>query len=98
MAEKTTEKNGKLYPHIMLMNKNMGITDTITELQRKDFPLIIERTLAETNPLYSVPEIWNKDKLKQYWKNSAVSFTASPSFATFVIPHVPTSSCHRRPS
>lgn len=38
------EKAENFIRHIMLMNKNMRITDTITELQRKDFPLIIERT------------------------------------------------------
>lgn len=42
----------------------MGITDTIAELQRKDFPLIIGRPLTEANPLYLVPEIWNKDKIE----------------------------------
>ena len=52
------------------------------------------RTLSISSRKFGI-----KTKLKRYWKNSAVSFTQlTPSFAAFVIPRVPTSSCHRRPS
>lgn len=42
------------------MNKNMGIPETVEELNRMDIPLIAKRALQEANPMYPVPTLLNQ--------------------------------------
>ena len=49
---------------IKQMNCDMNIPDKIKELKEEDFDLISSRVLAEANPAYPVPVIWNDEDVK----------------------------------
>lgn len=60
LADKTTspkEAASKVIAKIEKMNSAMNIPDKISELQRKDVPVIVQKALAEGNPNYPVPKI-----------------------------------------
>lgn len=42
------------------LNRRMGIPEKLPQIQEKDVPVLVERTLREGNPLYPVPKIMGK--------------------------------------
>lgn len=52
---------------IRQMNKDMAIPDKITGIMDKDIPLMVERAIAEANPLYPVPKILFKEDIKKIY-------------------------------
>ena len=42
------------------MNARMNIPDGFEQIKEEDLPILVERALAEANPLYPVPKIMNK--------------------------------------
>ena len=58
------EKAEAFIAAIRYMNKVMGIPEKITELKRKDIPVLAKRALKEANPLYPVPIILNTAKME----------------------------------
>ncbi len=54
------EKAEAFIEAIKTLNKNMNITDKFDMVQEKDIPVIVERALKESNPLYPVPKIMDK--------------------------------------
>ena len=45
------------------LNKQLGIPRSLDQLAKKDFDLIATRALAEGNPTYPVPVMWNKQDI-----------------------------------
>ena len=60
-------KATKFIMAIREMNKKMNIPMKISGIQEQDIPLMVKRALSEANPLYPVPEIWGKEKVKQIY-------------------------------
>lgn len=48
---------------IKQLNKDMNIPDKVEGIVNRDVPLMVERALAEANPLYPVPKILNKNEM-----------------------------------
>lgn len=46
------------------MNAEMGIPACIESLREEDFPQILDWAQKEANPLYPVPEIWDREKME----------------------------------
>ncbi|WJY28133.1 iron-containing alcohol dehydrogenase [Sporosarcina trichiuri] len=49
------------------LNVDMGIPDTISGIREEDIPLMIDRALAEANPLYPVPRILGRTDLRSLY-------------------------------
>ncbi len=58
-GESSKTLSHKFIESVKELNRNMDLPSTIKELQEKDIPLIVERTLEEANPNYPVPTIMN---------------------------------------
>lgn len=59
-GESRRKKAEAFIAYIREINKQMEIPEKFEELNEKDFPEIIKRTLHEANPGYPVPVIWKK--------------------------------------
>lgn len=60
-------KAKKFIQAVKKMNEDMGIPTTIKEIKDADIPILVQRSLAEANPLYPVPKILNAhDMTKLY--------------------------------
>ncbi len=55
--EPTSQLAEKFIDRIKIMNLDMNIPTGIKELQEKDIPIIVKRTLAETNMFYAPPRL-----------------------------------------
>lgn len=56
-----TEQKAKLFiATIREMNEKMGIPTKFDQIKEEDLPVIVQRALAEANPLYPVPKIMDK--------------------------------------
>ncbi len=59
------EKAQNFINEIDNMNERMNISRHIDELETKDFDEIINRAIAEANPAYPVPTIWNREDFRK---------------------------------
>ena len=50
---------------IRAMNERMGIPASFDFIRDEDVPTMIKYALAEANPVYPVPEIWNADRMRE---------------------------------
>lgn len=57
-------KCNKFIKAIKLMNDKMDIPETISSIESKDIPFMVERAYHEANPLYPVPRILSKKDLE----------------------------------
>ncbi|MFA5450108.1 MAG: iron-containing alcohol dehydrogenase, partial [Clostridia bacterium] len=48
---------------IRTMNEEMGIPSAIKELKKEDYGIITKRVLAESNPFYPVPVLWDEEDI-----------------------------------
>ena len=60
-------KATKFIKTIWELNKKMNIHMKIKGIKHEDIPIMVSRALSEANPLYPVPEIWGKEKVKQIY-------------------------------
>ena len=59
------EKAKAFIAEIRRMNKAMNIPDHLDMIQDEDIPQMIKWAMAEANPIYPVPEIWNEDQFRR---------------------------------
>lgn len=62
-----SQKANAFVEYLKGMNKKMGIQSNIEDIQESDLPEMINRALAEANPLYPVPRILFKEDLKKLY-------------------------------
>jgi alcohol dehydrogenase class IV len=62
-----SQKANAFVEYLKSMNKKMGIQSNIEDIQESDLPEMINRALAEANPLYPVPRILFKEDLKKLY-------------------------------
>lgn len=62
-AESQDEKAQALIKKINAMNLAMNIPDKIDSIKDEDLEIMVQRALAEANPLYPVPKIMNAQEL-----------------------------------
>ena len=62
-AESQDEKAQSLIKKINAMNLAMNIPDKIDAIKDEDLEIMVQRALAEANPLYPVPKIMNAQEL-----------------------------------
>ena len=58
------EKADKFIGLVRKLNREMNIPEKVTEINEKDIPLLVERTIKEANPFYPVPKILFEQDLK----------------------------------
>lgn len=58
----------KFIGRIRELNESMNIPDGFKEIRAEDIPLLAERAYSESNPLYPVPELWDKKRFEQIFK------------------------------
>lgn len=58
----------KFIGRIRELNEGMNIPDGFKEIRAEDIPLLAERAYSESNPLYPVPELWDKKRFEQIFK------------------------------
>lgn len=58
------EKAEAFIEAIKQMNRDMDIPDKVKELKEEDFDTIVSRAIAEGNPAYPVPVIWDEEDFK----------------------------------
>jgi alcohol dehydrogenase class IV len=67
----TNQNNGQkaaaFIQYLRDLNKQMNIEPNIEKIQESDLPEMINRALAEANPLYPVPKILFDDDLKKIY-------------------------------
>ncbi|MDQ7092739.1 iron-containing alcohol dehydrogenase [Desulfosporosinus sp. PR] len=61
------QKAGKFIAAIKSLNESMRIPDKINCIVESDIPLMVNRALAESNPLYPVPKILAKEDLAKLY-------------------------------
>ena len=63
MTEGTDEQKAKAFiAEIRAMNKRMNIPTGFTHIKEEDIPQMVEWALAECNPFYPVPVLYNKER------------------------------------
>ncbi len=55
----------KFIERIKLLNQSFDIPDVIKELKKQDIPVLAQGALAEGNPAYPVPHIWDLSTFEQ---------------------------------
>ena len=53
---------------IAALNRAFGIGNTFSQIQREDIDELASYAEKEANPLYPVPVIWDKEKLKEMYE------------------------------
>ena len=56
------EKARAFIKEIRRMNKDMNIPDKLDCIKTEDIPQMVEWAMAEANPIYPVPVIWNAEQ------------------------------------
>lgn len=54
--------------YIRKLNKEMNIPEHLPQIQEEHIPLLVQRALAEANPLYPVPRIFNADDMTYLYR------------------------------
>ena len=64
-GESAKELANRLVDHLFTFNKEIGIPETIVELQEKDFPFIIKDAMSEAYFNYPVPKFMGEQHCNQ---------------------------------
>lgn len=67
LLDSDSVKATKFIRAIRELNKKMNIPMKLKGIQEKDIPLMVNRALSEANPLYPVPEVWDKEKVRHIY-------------------------------
>ncbi|MBC2724358.1 iron-containing alcohol dehydrogenase [Desulfosporosinus sp.] len=66
-GDTSEQKAIKFIEAIKRLNESMGIPNKVQGIIKSDIPLMVERALAESNPLYPVPKIMSKKDINNIY-------------------------------
>ncbi|HBV87956.1 MAG TPA: alcohol dehydrogenase [Desulfosporosinus sp.] len=66
-GDTSEQKAIKFNEAIKRLNESMGIPNKVQGIIKSDIPLMVERALAESNPLYPVPKIMSKKDINNIY-------------------------------
>lgn len=61
----------KFIDAVKVLDRRMGIPETIAGIEEKDIPKMSRYAAAEANPLYPVPRLWNAKELEALYRKAA---------------------------